>query len=147
VVVPAFYLLFPDPSVLGGEEWPAPSALVWAGVSQAFTDGLGALAPSSRKAIVVGLFLGVALALLERFAPRRVRTFVPSASGLGIALVVPGSNAISMFLGALVADIVRRRKPQLAQRTIVPVASGFIAGGSLMSILVAVLVVMGVLSA
>ena len=147
VVVPAFYLLFPDPSVLGGEEWPAPSALVWAGVSQAFTDGLGALAPSSRKAIVVGLFLGVALALLERFAPRRVRTFVPSASGLGIALVVPGSNAISMFLGALVAEILRRRKPQLAQRTIVPVASGFIAGESLMSILVAVLVVMGVLSA
>lgn len=147
IVVPAFYLLFPDPTVLGGEEWPAPSALVWAGVSQAFTDGLGALAPSSRKAIVFGLFLGVALSLLDRFAPRRLRSYVPSASGLGIALVVPGSNAISMFLGSLIAEGLRRFKPKLAERTIVPVSSGFIAGESLMSILVALLVVMGVFAA
>lgn len=147
VVVPAFYLLFPDPSILGGEDWPAPSALVWAGVSQAFTDGLGALAPSARSAIFYGLLLGVALALLERFAPQRVRSFIPSASGLGIALVVPASNAISMFLGAAIAEGLRRKKPKLAERAVVPVASGFIAGESLMSILVAVLLVTGVLAA
>ena len=27
VIVPAFTLLIPDPSVLGGEQWPAPAAL------------------------------------------------------------------------------------------------------------------------
>jgi len=147
VVVPAFYLLFPDPSVLGGEEWPAPSALVWAGVSQAFTDGLGALSPSARSAILYGLLLGVALGLCEKLAPPRIRAFIPSASGLGIALVVPASNAISMFVGAAIAEFLRRKRPQLAERTVVPIASGVIAGESLMSILVAVLVVAGLLSA
>ncbi|MFO7156593.1 MAG: OPT/YSL family transporter, partial [Pseudomonadota bacterium] len=147
VVVPAFFLLFPDPTVLGGEEWPAPSALVWAGVSQAFTDGLGALSPAARSAILVGFLLGLALALLERFAPPRLRAFIPSASGLGIALVVPASNAISMFIGASIAEWLRRKKPKLAERTVVPVASGVIAGESLMSILVAMLVVAGILSA
>src|SRR6185436_6280438 len=33
VVVPLFNWLFPDPSVLGSDAWPAPSCLVWAGVS------------------------------------------------------------------------------------------------------------------
>jgi uncharacterized oligopeptide transporter (OPT) family protein len=77
VVVPAFNLIIPDPSVLGGEAWPAPSCVVWAGVSKAFADGLGALHPTSRVAILVGLALGVALALLEKFAPRRLRPLLP----------------------------------------------------------------------
>lgn len=146
VVVPAFALLVPDPSALGGEDWPAPSALVWAGVSQAFTNGLDALAPSARGAALAGALLGVALALAERFAPKRLKTYVPSASGLGIAMVVPGSNAIAMFLGSFVAEVLRRWKPQLAERAIVPVSSGFIAGESLMGIAVALLVVLGVLA-
>lgn len=146
VVVPAFALLVPDASALGGEEWPAPSALVWAGVSQAFTEGIGALAPSARNAALVGGLLGVALSLAEKFAPKRIKAFVPSASGLGIAMVIPGSNAIAMFLGSLVAEALRRWKPKLAERTIVPVSSGFIAGESLMGIAIALLVVLGVLA-
>lgn len=146
MVVPAFALLVPDASALGGEEWPAPSALVWAGVSQAFSEGLDALAPSARKAALLGGLLGIALALAEKFAPSRLRSWVPSASGLGIALVIPGSNAIAMFLGSLVAETVRRFKPKLAERAIVPVSSGFIAGESLMGIAIALLIVLGVLS-
>jgi uncharacterized oligopeptide transporter (OPT) family protein len=145
VVVPAFNLILPDPTVLGGEAWPAPSCVVWAGVSKAFAGGIGALHETSRVAIVVGLALGVALALLEKFAPRRVRPLLPSPSGLGIAMVVPGSNCIAMFLGAAVAEFMRRKFPVLAEKTVVPVASGFIAGESLMGILIAMLIVTGVL--
>jgi uncharacterized oligopeptide transporter (OPT) family protein len=61
-------------------------------------------------------------------------------------MVVPGFNAVSFFLGALIAEVLRRRKPELAERAVVPVASGFIAGESLMGILVAMLVAFGVLS-
>lgn len=146
VVVPAFNLILPDPSVLGGEAWPAPSCVVWAGVSKAFSGGLDALLPSSKLAIVIGLALGVALALLEKFAPRRLRLWIPSASGLGIAMVVPASNSIAMFLGAAIAEIVRRRRPALAEQTVVPVASGLIAGESLMGIVIALLIVTGVLA-
>ena len=34
VVVPAFFMLIPDPSLLGTERWPAPAALVWRGVAE-----------------------------------------------------------------------------------------------------------------
>ncbi len=40
VVVPAFNILIPDPSVLGTDAWPAPSCLIWAGVSKAFAGGI-----------------------------------------------------------------------------------------------------------
>ncbi|HET6373868.1 MAG TPA: OPT family oligopeptide transporter [Candidatus Polarisedimenticolia bacterium] len=146
VVVPAFMLLIPDPSVLGTEAWPAPSCLVWAGVSEAFANGLGALDGLARRAIAVGLLLGIALALAERLAPKAIRPWVPSPAGLGIAMVFPGSNAIAMFLGSLIAEVLRRRQPAFAERYVVPVSSGLIAGESLMGILVAMLVVFKVLA-
>jgi uncharacterized oligopeptide transporter (OPT) family protein len=145
VVVPAFDLILPDPSVLGSDAWPAPSCLVWAGVSRAFAGGVGALDGSAKQAIVVGLVLGVALALLEKTAPKRLVPYLPSPSGLGIAMVVPGSNAIAMFLGSAIAELMRRRRPEAAERLVVPVSSGLIAGESLMGIAIALLVVAGVL--
>jgi OPT family oligopeptide transporter len=146
VVVPAFNLLIPDPSVLGTDAWPAPSCLVWAGVSRAFAGGVGALDGLARTGIVAGALLGIALSLMERFAPKRLRAWVPSPSGLGIAMVIPGSNAIAMFGGALIAKLIQDRRPAFAQRFVVPVSSGLIAGESLMGVLVAMLIVAGVLS-
>jgi OPT family oligopeptide transporter len=146
VVVPAFALLIPDPAVLGTEAWPAPSCLVWAGVSKAFSDGIGNLDGLARSGILAGALLGLALALIERFAPPRLRAWVPSPSGLGMAMVIPGSNAIAMFIGAGLAEVMRRWRPVLAQRYVVPVSSGLIAGESLMGVVVALLIVFGVLA-
>lgn len=139
LIVPAFDILIPDPAALGGDDWPAPSCLVWAGVSKAFADGVGALDPLARQFIGIGAALGIALALLEKFAPKRVKPFVPSPSGLGIAMVVPGSNGIAMFLGGAIAEIVRRNWRRIADAFVTPVASGFIAGESLMGVAVAML--------
>jgi uncharacterized oligopeptide transporter (OPT) family protein len=119
---------------------------VWAGVSEAFSHGIGALDPAAKSGILVGLALGVSLALLEKFAPARLKRFVPSPSGLGIAMVIPGSNSIAMFTGGLIAEILRRRVPALAERYVVPVSSGLIAGESLMGVAVALLVVGGFLT-
>ncbi len=146
VVVPAFWLIIPDPSVLGTEEWPAPSCLVWAGVSQAFSNGLGALHSSARIAALVAGILGIVLALLEQYAPKSIKPFVPSPSGLGIAMVVPGSNSIAMFLGSAIAELMNRKKPALAEKSVIPIASGLIAGESLMGVVIALLVVAGILS-
>lgn len=145
IVVPAFNLVIPDPSVLGSEAWPAPSCVVWAGVSKAFAGGIGALHASAQKAVVVGLVLGIMLAVLEKVAPKRLRAWLPSPSGLGIAMVIPGSNCIAMFLGAATAELLRKKRPKLAEDYVVPVASGLIAGESLMGIVVALLIVAGVL--
>ncbi len=139
VIVPALGLLIPDPQLLGSETWPAPSCVVWAGVSEAFAHGLGALGTQARLAIAIGLALGVALSLAERFAPTRIKAFVPSPSGLGLSMVIPGSNVIAMFLGGLGAECLRRWRPVFASSYLVPIASGFIAGESLMGVLIVVL--------
>jgi OPT family oligopeptide transporter len=146
IVVPAFNLLVPTASVIGSPEFPAPSVQVWAGVSKALTDGLGGLDPTARVAALAGFVLGAVLTVAERFAPEKARAYIPTASGIGIAMVVPGYNAIAMFIGAAVAEIVRRRSPELGERAVVPVSSGFIAGESLMGIVVAILVAVGILA-
>lgn len=145
VVVPAFHLILPDPSLLGGDAWPAPSCVVWAGVSKAFAGGIGGLHPSAQQAIWVGLLLGVALSLAEKFAPKALRTWIPSPSGVGIAMVIPGSNAMAMFAGSAIAEVMRRRSPKMADTLVIPVSSGLIAGESLMGIAVAGLQVAGLL--
>jgi uncharacterized oligopeptide transporter (OPT) family protein len=61
-------------------------------------------------------------------------------------MVVPGSNAIAMFLGSAVAEYLRRRRPALAENSVIPVSSGLIAGESLMGIVLALLVAAGVLT-
>ena len=137
VVVPVFNVLIPDPQVLGSEAWPAPSCLVWAGVSEAFAHGVSALSLQARTGIATGGLLGVALALLERFSPAKLKAFVPSPSGLGISMVIPASNSIATFIGGFGAEALRRWKPTLAERYVVPVGSGLIAGESLVGVAVA----------
>jgi len=144
-IVPAFALLVPDASVLGSQAFPAPASQVWAGVSRVLVSGFASLHPTARVAIVAGAALGIALVLAEKLLPRAWRPWVPSPSGLGIAMVIPANNSIAMFIGSAVATWLQRRRPALANQSVVPVASGFIAGESLMGILVALLVASGVM--
>ncbi|MCI0637019.1 MAG: OPT/YSL family transporter, partial [Actinobacteria bacterium] len=129
----------------GGEELPAPSAQVWAGVSQVLVAGPSALHPTAQTAAIIGAIAGIVLVLLEKLLPARARPYVPSPSGLGLAMVIPGSNSISMFIGAAIAEVMRRKSPQLADRTVLPVASGFIVGESLMGILIMALKTFGLM--
>ncbi|MBA3539756.1 MAG: OPT/YSL family transporter, partial [Deltaproteobacteria bacterium] len=71
---------------------------------------------------------------------------IPSPSGIGIAMVIPGSNAIAMFIGASVAEWLRRKRPEINDRYVVPVASGLIAGESMMGIVIALLVAFHVIA-
>ncbi|WP_394839980.1 OPT/YSL family transporter [Pendulispora rubella] len=146
VVVPAYNLLVPSAEVLGSTQFPAPTVLVWAGVSRALSLGIGGLHPAARTAIGIAFVLGIAITLLERWAPARLKPYIPSPSGIGMAMVVPGSNSIAMFIGASIAEFMRRRHPRVAEQTVVPISSGFIAGESLMGIAIAILIATGVLS-
>jgi uncharacterized oligopeptide transporter (OPT) family protein len=146
MIVPAFNLMIEDPAKLGGEEWPAPGCVVWWSVSKAFADGFSALHSTSRVAIAIGLALGVALALVERYAPKKLKPFIPSPSGLGIAMVITGRNSISMFLGGAIAALVRRCWQKQADAYVVPAASGLIAGESLMGVTTILLKLVGVLT-
>jgi uncharacterized oligopeptide transporter (OPT) family protein len=142
-IVPAFRILIPDPAVLGDTEWPAPSCLVWENISRTMVDGFAGLHDSAKIAALIGIIIGTSLALLEKYAPAKAKAYIPSANGLGIAMVVPLSNAVFMFLGALVAHLLRRHKHQ---GLVILVASGLIAGESLMGIVVAALIAAGIVA-
>ena len=142
-VVPAFGLLVPDPSVLGSARFPAPAVMVWAGVSRALATGFAGLAPAVRVAVLAGLAVGSLLAVLEQRASARWRPYIPSAAGLGIAMVMPASSAITMCVGAAGAAVWRRLRPEQARRLLTPLASGAIAGESLVGVALAIARSMG----
>lgn len=141
-VVPAFRLLVPDAKALGTDAFPAPAVLVWAAVSRAMTRGVSSLAPQILSLVAIAFVLGILLSLGDRLASAKVRQFVPSASGLGIAMVLPASMSATMCLGALIAFLVRRRYTN-ADARLIPAASGAIAGESLMGVSLALLTAFG----
>jgi uncharacterized oligopeptide transporter (OPT) family protein len=137
VAVPGFYLLVPTADVLGGDKFPAPAAQVWRAVAELLGRGVHSLHPSALWAMAVGGLLGIAITLLERAFPKH-RHLIPSPTGLGLAFVIPAWNSISMFLGALIAWVIAKKRPETADAYTISVASGFIAGESILGVLIAV---------
>ena len=130
------YAMIVKPENLGSAEMPAPSAKVWASVAQMLSKGLEAFPPGAVWAMIIAALLGIALALAEEFLPRRYSRWLPSATGLGIAGIIPATNSISMFLGALIAWLWTKADRESADKYIIVASSGLIAGESLMGVVV-----------
>ncbi len=135
VSVPAYlFVVQRNPEQLGSAALPAPAAKVWAGVAELLAKGIEALPAGALWAIALGAAAGAVLTLLEEFAPERIRPWIPSPTGLGIAGVIPAFNSISMFAGALLAWLVAKVSPRAAEAYTIPVSSGLIAGESLVGV-------------
>jgi hypothetical protein len=119
---------------LGTEQFPAPSAKVWAAVAEMLQKGFRGLPPGVPWAMVIGGLIGVCITLAEEFLPHRYVRWLPSATGLGVAGVVPASNSISMFLGALAAWIWTKYDAPSADKYVISSSAGLIAGESLMAV-------------
>lgn len=138
VVVPMFYVLVPTPDVLGSDKFPAPSAQIWSGVAKLLSKGWGELHYTAKYGMLVGALIGIALPLLELSMPK-MRKWIPSSMGVGLALVIPAWNSISMFVGAFLAYLWFKKNEKQAEDYTVAVSSGIIAGESLMGVLILLL--------
>lgn len=141
--VVGFYLLVPDATALTGTEtrapaFPAPAAQAWRAVAEVFKLGIENLHPAHRQAIVVGLIIGAVMVLLEKALPT-ARRWLPSATGLGLGFILPFQYPLSMLAGALVALVWTRKAPKSADDYLIPIASGLIAGVSILGVIVAAL--------
>jgi OPT family oligopeptide transporter len=145
VVGLAWRYLVPNAEALGTDRFPAPAAQVWKAVAELLSKGVDSVPVTARIGAFCGAFFGLALPLAERAFPK-ARRFIPSPTGFGLAFVMQGFNSISMFVGALVVVVLERARPRLADTYVIPVASGLIAGESLMAILVTVMFAVGVAS-
>jgi OPT family oligopeptide transporter len=130
VTVLAFAVLVPNAQVLGTDQFPAPAAQTWSAVAIALGQGLSSLESVKLWLIFAGGVVGAVLTLAPVLLPK-YQEYLPSAAAFGLAWIFQWYYGLLFFLGALVALLVERRKPRLAQEFTLPVASGVVAGGSL----------------
>jgi uncharacterized oligopeptide transporter (OPT) family protein len=136
-IVPAWYLMIPDAAAL--EKYPLPATQTWVAVARVLSAGVDSLPMTARIAIVIGALIGVGLPLLEKMFPK-ARAYLPSATGLGLGWLVFFSNTLSFAIGAVIAwgwSVVHKKSHDSFN---VPIASGLIAGESLIKALLAMLV-------
>lgn len=134
IAVLAFSLLVTSASSVGNDQFPAPAAQAWRGVAEAMAKGLSNLNPVKVWSIFIGGLVGLILPLLARWFPKKAK-YIPSAAGLGLAWTFHFFTSLSFMFGAVVAWVWQRRKPEQSEEFLFPVASGVIAGGALMGVL------------
>ena len=131
----SYRLLIPDPgSMLLTEQWPAPAVATWKAVAEVLVQGLAAVPEGSVVAVLLAAAAGVALACGEVLLPARWARWLPSGAALGLAFVIPAWISISLFLGAALAAILFGLVRGWAQRFVLVLAAGLVAGESLAGI-------------
>jgi len=134
-IVPAWYAMVPDKKAL--EAFNPPATYMWKAVADLLTQGIHMLPVTAIWAMVIGALIGVALPLTAKLAPR-ARPYLPSAMGLGLAWVMPFSNSFSFAIGAVLVAAWGKLSKKSSDLYYVPVASGLIAGESLIAALIAI---------
>ena len=134
-VVPAWYLMVPDKKAL--EAFNPPATNMWRAVADLLTQGVNHLPSTALPAIVIGSLVGMALPLLEFLWPK-LKPFLPSAMGLGLAWVVPFQNAFSFLIGAVIVSVWQKWNRKNSDAYAIPIASGLVAGESLVAAFIAI---------
>lgn len=128
-IVPVWFLMVPNRAVL--EKFAAPATRQWVAVAQVLTKGVQELPVSARWAIVIGAMIGIAIPILERITPVNYRKYLPSAMGLGLSWVIPFASALGFAIGAVIGWIWEKLHRRTSEEYSVALASGCIAGESL----------------
>lgn len=151
--VTGFKLLVPDATKLTGSEtvlpdgtleyippdFPAPAAQAWKAVAEVMAGGgIDAMHPAYLAAIYWGLALGALFLVLEMTFPKW-KSVLPSATGIGLGLILPFQYPLSMFAGAAIAWYWAKKNKESSDNYMVPIAAGLIAGISIMGVIVAII--------
>jgi OPT family oligopeptide transporter len=125
------------PIELLGTKYPAPAMQTWKAMAELLTKGLGNLPRYTPAAMGVSAVLAIIFTLAGELGSKKVKRWVPSPTGLGLSFILPASNSYTFLLGALIAEIALVKWPKKADLYTVAVASGLVAGESVMGVLVA----------
>jgi uncharacterized oligopeptide transporter (OPT) family protein len=131
--------------VEGQQPLTSPISARIAGFADVLSGGFDKLPPYALQFMIVGAVLGIAITLGESFL-KNGRKWLPSATGLGIGMMVPGMVVFTMVLGGIVMSIWNRRDKASADKLAMPLASGLIAGEAVMAIIIPILIAAGLIS-
>jgi OPT family oligopeptide transporter len=134
-IVPAWYLMVPDKARL--EAFNPPATNMWKAVADLLTQGIHLLPRSALYAIVIGALVGILLPMIEKLLPK-FRAYMPSAMGLGLAWVIPFQNSLSFAIGAVIVWAWSKINSKSESDFSIPIASGFVAGESLVAAFIAI---------
>jgi putative OPT family oligopeptide transporter len=124
----------------GPEALTSPISVKWAGFAELLNAGFGALPRGCFEAMLVAIVLGIVITCFEP----RYRRFLPSPTGVGIGMLVPGLAVMPMVLGGVVQWLWARTRPESENKFALPLSSGLIAGEALLVLVLACLAMAGV---
>jgi uncharacterized oligopeptide transporter (OPT) family protein len=124
---------------IGGEGLSSPISVKWAGFAELLSQGWGALPRGCFVAMLVAVAIGIVITIFE---PKH-RKFLPSPTGVGIGMLVPGLAVMPMVVGGLVQWAWSIAHPKTEDAFNLPLASGFIAGEALLVLGFALLAMFG----
>jgi putative OPT family oligopeptide transporter len=127
---------------IGGEGLTSPISQRVAGFAEFLTQGGSAMGRGALEFAILFGILGILIAVFEA----RWRKWLPSPTGLGIGMMVPGSVVFAMVIGGLVQWFWEKRDPASASRLSTPLASGLIAGEAIVAVIIPLLIAVGILS-
>jgi uncharacterized oligopeptide transporter (OPT) family protein len=137
------YPLLRDTYGIGGNGLSSPISQRVASFAEFLTTGGAAMPRWAMEAALLFGVLGILTAVLET---TKVKRWLPSASAVGIGMVVPGSIIFTMVLGGLLQALWVSRSPKTEARYSAPLASGLIAGEALVAVVIPLLIAIGLLS-
>jgi uncharacterized oligopeptide transporter (OPT) family protein len=113
----------------------APASVRWQGFAEILVGGISALPADRLWGFVIGCAVGILLTLTEQ----RWKKWTPSATGMGIGMLVPGAVVFTMVLGGFLQKLWERFDRERAEKLGTPLASGLIAGEAIVAVVLAVI--------
>jgi uncharacterized oligopeptide transporter (OPT) family protein len=129
---------------IGGGGLTSPISQRVAGFAEFLTKGGSALGKYALEAAVVFAIVGIVIATLEG-REGRWKNYLPSPTGIGIGMLVPGAVVFTMVLGSVFASVWARAHRPSYQKLGTPLASGLIAGEAIVAVVIPLLIAIGFL--
>jgi len=131
--------------VEGQQALSSPISARIAGFADVLSGGFDRLPAYALQFMLIGALLGILITIGERYIKGSHR-WLPSATGLGIGMMVPGMVVFTMVLGGLAMSVWNRWNRRSAETLAMPLASGLIAGEAVMAIVIPVLIASGLIA-
>jgi uncharacterized oligopeptide transporter (OPT) family protein len=131
----------------------SPTSQRWVGFAKVVTQDFSGVGPMTAEAaaklswmktsFLWGAIVGVVLTILEQ--KKEWLSFIPSPTGMGIAMLIPFNAVTMIFVGAAADRIWEKIAPESHTKYSIPIASGLIAGEALVAVVIPLLVTLGVM--
>jgi len=126
---------------IGGEGLSSPISTRIAGFAEVLSSGTGSLPQYAIHFFALFALLGVLITIGEK----KLGRFLPSPTGIGIGMMVPGTVVFTMVLGGFLMAAWMRYDRKGAERYGMPLASGLIAGEAIVAVVIPLLIAIGIL--